>query len=202
MDVDVAVDVAVGVGVGVAITVVVTISVVGSMSIIDIVRVVGLPGTVTVFVIGGGDSMMVVGADVTVTVRVTSASPPCPPLPSMGTTEYVGRAASATGSAVGVLLHIKGRANDELHKEETARSREIGIFWRCIMPGIAPRPLKERERGLLHLLCLTLKGMAQINLTVDLQLKKWSREMICKTRKREETMHLPLGRPWFYWGST
>lgn len=128
------VDVAVGVGVGVAVSVVVTNSVVGSMSIIDIVRVVGLPDTVTVFVTGGDDSMIVVGADVTVTVRVTSASPPCPPLPSMGTTEYVGRAASARASAVGVLLHKKGRANDEPHKEETTTSRGTGIFWRCMVP--------------------------------------------------------------------
>lgn len=97
----------------------------------DIVRVAGLPETVTVSVTGGEDSMTVVGADVTVTVKVVSASPPCPPLPSMGITEYVGRAAWT--SAAGVLLHIKGNANDEPPKEETPTRTDIGMFLRCIL---------------------------------------------------------------------
>lgn len=120
-------------GVGVGVNVVVTTWVVGSMSIIDIVRVVGSLETVTVSVMGGEDSMIVVGAEVTVTVRVVSASLPCPPLPSIGTTEYVGRAGRA--SAAGVLFHRKGKAEGELHREEIATSRERGRLLRCILLG-------------------------------------------------------------------
>lgn len=101
------------------------------MSMTDIVRVVGVPETITVSVTGGEDSMTVVGADVTVTVRVVSASPPCPPLPSIGTTEYVGRAGRA--SAAGVLFHRNGKADDELHSEETAKSIATGRLLRCIL---------------------------------------------------------------------
>lgn len=103
------------------------------MSMTDIVRVAGLPETVTVSVTGGGDSTMVVGTDVTVTVRVVSASPPCPPLPSIGTTEYVGRAAAT--SVAGALFHRNGNADDVRHKEETATRREIGRLLRCILLG-------------------------------------------------------------------
>lgn len=119
--------------VGVAVSVVVTNSVVGSMSMTDIVRVAGLPETVTVSVTGGGDSMMVVGADVTVTVRVVSASPPCPPLPSIGTTEYVGRA--AVTSVAGALFHRNGNADDRLQKAVTATKRETGRVLRYILLG-------------------------------------------------------------------
>jgi len=126
---DVAVGMGVDVGYSCSINVVVTTFVVGSMSMIDTVRVVGSADTVTVFVTGGEVSTTVVGDGVTVTVRVVSASLPWPPLPSMGTTEYVGRAAAAS---VGVLFQKKGKADDWLHNAEIAIIKGMERL-RCIL---------------------------------------------------------------------
>ena len=132
--------------------VIVTTSVVGSMSITEMVRVDGLPDivTVSVSVTGGEDSTTVVGADVTVTGKVVSASLPCPPPPSIGTIEYVGRAARA--SAAGVLFQKKGKADDWLHRDDRATSRVRGRTLRCILPRRLFRNFRaERLASLAHL---------------------------------------------------